>query len=331
MIEQRITKCLTDSYYRLKLFMGDNIMHLSNEFARQSLELHLFFGRIMKEHSFFLELGFTPRDFNFTQQADIFRKEFDRLLWDVISVSDGVVSQDVLNSGEVVTQYTMNAEMVSSYYTGIQIPTELTRAEMELMSGRRKPINQSLDRTVYDINERAVELISSLIQFKATILSNVLSCKMFTMNYPLLIDHIMREAKLYLTMIQHLQSGVELDIENEALKQEMFWNRIMGEHAKFIRGLLDPTENDLIIAANNFGNEFDQLTAEAKSAMDNTISANQVTEDSLDATMKIRDFKAQGTQGLIECKVKSIIIPLLGDHTLREANHYLRLLKIFMK
>ncbi len=306
-------------------------MHLSNEFARQSLELHLFFGRIMKEHSFFLELGFTPRDFNFTQQADIFRKEFDRLLWEVISVSDGVVSQDVLDSGEVYTQYTMNAEMVSSYYTGIQIPTELTRAEMKLMSGRRKPINQSLDRTVYDINERAVELISSLIQFKATILSSVLSCKMFTMNYPLLIDHIMREAKLYLTMIQHLQSGVELDIENEALKQEMFWNRIMGEHAKFIRGLLDPTENDLIIAANNFGNEFDQLTAEAKSAMDNTFTANQVTEDSLDATMKIRDFKAQGTQGLIECKVKSIIIPLLGDHTLREANHYLRLLKIFMK
>ena len=306
-------------------------MHLSNEFARQSLELHLFFGRIMKEHSFFLELGFTPRDFNFTQQADIFRKEFDRLLWDVISVSDGVVSQDVLNSGEVFTQYTMNAEMVSSYYTGIQIPTELTRAEMELMSGRRKPINQGLDRTVYDINKRAIDLISSLIKFKSTILSSVLSCKMFTMNYPLLIDHILREAKLYLSMVQHLQNGVELDIENEALKQEMFWNRIMGEHAKFIRGLLDPTENDLIIAANNFGNEFDQLTAEAQSAMDSTFSANQVTEDSLDATMKIRDFKAQGTQGLIECKVKSIIIPLLGDHTLREANHYLRLLKIFMK
>jgi hypothetical protein len=36
-------------------------------------------------------------------------------------------------------------------------------------------------------------------------------------------------------------------------------------------------------------------------------------------------------QGLVECKIKSIIIPLLGDHTLREANHYLRLLKIFKK
>lgn len=47
--------------------------------------------------------------------------------------------------------------------------------------------------------------------------------------------------------------------------------------------------------------------------------------------MEISEFKVQVTQGLIECKIKSIIIPLLGDHTLREANHFLRLLKIFKK
>ena len=36
-----------------------------------------------------------------------------------------------------------------------------------------------------------------------------------------------------------------------------------GGTFQFIRGLLDPTENDLINTANNFGNEFDQLTEEA--------------------------------------------------------------------
>ena len=55
----------------------------------------------------------------------------------------------------------------------------------------------------------------------------------------------------------------------------------------------------------------------------------KVTDDSLKATKEIKKFKQQGTQGLVDCKIKSIIIPLLGDHTLREANHYLRLLKIF--
>jgi len=87
----------------------------------------------------------------------------------------------------------------------------------------------------------------------------------------------------------------------------------------------------LINTANNFGKEFDQLIEESKEAMDRTIPLTRVTDESLKATKAIRDFKAQGTQGLIDCKIKSIIIPLLGDHTLREANHYLRLLKIFEK
>ncbi len=306
-------------------------MDSRNDFVRQSLELHLFFGRIMKEHSFFLELGFTPRDSNYTQQADAFRTEFDQLLWEVVSVSNGVVSPEVLNSGEVFTQYTLDAERASSFYTGINIPIEITEAEAGLMGAKSLPANTMLEERVYYINQRYIYLVSELIRFKSEILSNVLSCKMFTVNYPLLIDHILREAKLYLQMIQSLQSGNGLKLEEEALEQEAFWNRIMAEHSKFIRGLLDPTEDQLIVTANNFGNEFDQLTAEAIAAMDRSSSSRQVTEESLAATKAIRDFKAQGTQGLIECKVKSIIIPLLGDHTLREANHFLRLLKMFQR
>lgn len=305
---------------------------LSNvDFIRQSLETHLFFARIMKEHSFFLEGGFTARDTSFTQRADEFRREFDRLLSEVVSLSQGVVSPAVLQSGEVVTQYTLRAEMASSYYTGVQIPTEITQAEAGLMGNSLITANPALEQNVSLINQKAIGLICGLIQLKATILTNVLSCKMFTQNYPLLIDHIMREAKLYLRIIQRLQNRESVNIDREALEQELFWNRIMAEHSKFIRGLLDPTEEELINTANNFSKEFDQLTVEAKAAMDMTVPLAKVTDDSLMATNAIRNFKAQGTQGLIECKIKSIIIPLLGDHTLREANHYLRLLKTFSR
>lgn len=303
----------------------------ARDFIRNSLELHLFFTRIMKEHSFFLELGFTPRDSAYTNQADMFRKEFDNLLFDIVSISNGVVRSEVLNSGEVFTNYTLSAESVSSFYTGISIPTQITKAEMGLAGGYNDLKSDKLEQAVYSINERAIRLTSSLINFKSRILSNVLSCKMFTLNYPLLIDHIMREAKLYLSMIKSLQRGQDLDMEKQALEQEIFWNTIMAEHAKFIRGLLDPTEAELIETANNFGNLFDNLTQEAKNAIDMSTPGIKVTQDSLQATEDIRDFKAQGTQGLIECNIRSIIIPLLGDHTLREANHFLRLLNSFKK
>ncbi|APF27780.1 hypothetical protein NPD7_2688 [Clostridium sporogenes] len=301
------------------------------EFIRQSLELHLFFGRIMKEHSFFLQIGFTPRDSRLMQQANAFRMEFDRLLADAIYLSNGVVSNSVLQSGEVVTPFTLKAEMASAYFTGVNIPIRLTEAEEGLMGDTSTKINPMLEEKVSMLNQRAMGLTRALAQFKTRILSDVICCRIFTVNYPLLIDHILREAKFYFQLVRRLQNREEINLEKEAYEQETFWNRIMAEHSKFIRGLLDPTEDELIKTANNFGNEFDKLTEEAKEAMDNAMAISKVTDDSLKATIEIKKFKAQGTQGLVECKIRSIIIPLLGDHTLREANHYLRLLKIFEK
>ncbi len=101
----------------------------------------------------------------------------------------------------------------------------------------------------------------------------------------------------------------------------------MAEHAKFIRGLLDPTEVKLISTANNYGNEFDELTREAVTAIDQIMLLPKVTTDSLNATKGLRDFKTSGTKGLVDCTIRAIAYPLLGDHVLREANHFIRILK----
>jgi len=282
----------------------------------------------MKEHSFFLQVSFTPRDKNLVEQADMFRREFDRFLADTITLADGVISNEVLRSGELFTPYTIRAEMATSFFTGISIPTSLTQREIDLV-GDNIPINPALVQRVSLLNQRALELIPGLIHFKTKILADVLSCKLFTMNYPLLIDHITREARLYLLMVQRIQNREAISLVREAYEQEAFWNRIMAEHSLFIRGLLDPTEHTLIVTANNFAGEFNELTAAAIEAMEKSLPLREVTEESLRATREIRGFKQQGTQGILECKIRSIIIPLLGDHTLREANHFLRLLEIF--
>lgn len=82
----------------------------------------------------------------------------------------------MLQSGEVITPYTLKAEMATSFLTGIQIPTELTQAEAGLMGGC-KTVNPKLEQMVAALNQKAIDLISGLIQFKTTILSNVLACK----------------------------------------------------------------------------------------------------------------------------------------------------------
>lgn len=300
-----------------------------NKFIRGSLDIHLFFGRIMKEHAFFLQAGFIQKDTSYIAHANKLRMELDKLLLDVVNLSNGVASPSVIQSGEVVTQHTIRAEEVSSFYTGIKIPTDITKKEMKLVGGDGNIDDPKLEHAVDLINKRAIDLVTELIEFKIDILDNVLSCKMFTLNYPLLIDHILREAKLYLSMIERLQCRQDMNMEKEIYGQQLFWNRIMAEHAKFIRGLLDPTEEALININDKFANEFDDLIAEVIEAIDKTLPIEEATQDSLEATKRIRDFNIAATEGLIGCKIESIIIPLLGDHALRESNHFLRLLKKF--
>lgn len=110
-----------------------------------------------------------------------------------------------------------------------------------------------------------------------------------------------------------------------SLELHIFFARIMKEHALFIRGLLDPSEEELIGTADNFAKEYKELLQEAKSMTDETMKC--IREKTIEETIKYRDFKKAGTEGIVGCEIRSIILPLLADHVLREANHYLRLLK----
>ena len=95
----------------------------------------------------------------------------------------------------------------------------------------------------------------------------------------------------------------------------------MMEHALFIRGLLDPTEEELIKTSDTLAKDFEALLGRARERNDEAIR-----DDSLAAAKRIKEFKTAGVDGIESCKIKSLILPLLADHVLREANHYIRLL-----
>lgn len=303
----------------------------SKRYVVLSLELHLFFARIMKEHSLFLEAGFTPKNTKLSKEAECYKMEFEKLLLDTVKISDRSAIQSVIDSGEIFTKYTLTAEKKTQYYTGININSKITLMEQRLKCENESDYDGKIVKCVNHINNRAIKLVDGLIDLKMRTLDGMLSCKLFTVNYPLLIEHIIREAKLYRSYITALENGKDIeDLDNsDIMESELFWSKIMQEHALFIRGLLDPSENKLINTSNQFAKEYGELI---KKISDTTnIAITSVTNDALIETVKLRDFKKAGTEGIIDCKIRSIILPLLGDHVLREANHYIRLLNSYKK
>lgn len=287
-----------------------------------SLETHLFFARIMKEHSLFLLASFPAKEVNFKREADWYREQFERILATVVRLANGNVREEVLSSGEVVTEFTQKAERQTRKLTGILIDIQITQAEERLQAGSMEKPNREMVQSVRKVNQRILHLLDGLISLKERILKGVLSCELYTTNYPLLIEHILREAKLYRQTIKDIENGCMQDKNSRTT--QMFWNQIMMEHAEFIRGLLDPTECELIHTADDFARDYCELLEMAQKQ--DCKVREEVTRKTQELTEKYRDFKMAGTDGITKCKIRSIILPLLADHVLREANHYLRLL-----
>lgn len=294
------------------------------EYVRLSLENNLFFGRIMKEHSLFLLAGFPAKETGFIECANRFRIEFEDGLRRTVELADGIVSKSVLNSGEVVTEFTQKAECQTRNLTGIPIDMRITEAEERLRAGSCVRVDEEMVCQVRMLNQQMLKSLNGLISFKEEILREMTSCRLYTTNYPLLIEHILREAKLYRQILSELEKrgGISApDLRN----QEIFWNRIMMEHAQFIRGLLDPTEGELIETANGFAGDYCRLLEEAKKQ--DRKATGDLTARTLRTTKQYQQFKTAGTEGITGCEIRSIILPLLADHVLREANHYLRILE----
>lgn len=294
------------------------------DYAILSLETHLFFGRIMKEHSLFLLAGFPAKETAFIRRADQFRKEFEEGLRRTVKLADGIVSKSVLNSGEVVTEFTRKAECQTNNLTGIPIDVKITEAEERLRAGSCGMVDRETACQVRMLNRQMLRNLEGLICFKEEILREVTRCRLYTANYPLLIEHILREAKLYRQMILELEQQGRItapDLRN----LEIFWNQIMMEHAQFIRGLLDPTECELMETAGRFAEDYCRLLKEAREQ--DRKATNALTARTLQTTKQYQQFKTAGTEGITGCEIRSVILPLLADHVLREANHYLRILE----
>lgn len=294
------------------------------EYVTTSLETHLFFARIMREHAMFLQASFPAGETDYQSKADWFRSRFEHVLEETVGISDGMVSEEVLCAGEIVTEFTEMAERQTRQLTGIPINIRITQAEKALRAGCEKNPDGRMLQRVRGLNQQVLRLLNGLLAFKEAILREILGCRLYTGNYPLLIEHIIREAKLYRQIVMALEEKGCMPLDN--LKEmELFWNQIMMEHAMFIRGLLDPTECELAETADHFAGDYCRLLEEAKKQDCRTM--NEVMRKTLEITENYRDFKMAGVKGITGCDIRSLILPLLADHVLREANHYLRLLQ----
>lgn len=185
-------------------------------------------------------------------------------------------------------------------------------------------------------NSEVQQAATHIFVFKRKVLGLILTCQLpGANNFPLLVDHISREANYFRKRLIELNEGKLKALPDAIIKENVFFLRIMADHAKFIGHLLDPSERKLIDVARNFSNDFDQLMYQAVDLESMTPQSqtvpllDQFLDQNRVSVASLRDFKKTARDLIEQCKIKSIIHPLLADHVFREADRFLEIIDMF--
>lgn len=112
-----------------------------------------------------------------------------------------------------------------------------------------------------------------------------------------------------------------------ALDEMNFWIPDMADHAKFIRGGVDPSEESIFRAADAFAVRFDRLQAQVRSTSPaDTARINFLMDTSITETVALRDLKEKLAELAGACGIASQLPAELFDHMRREADFFLTML-----
>lgn len=286
----------------------------AKDFVRRSLEENRFWLRIMKEHALFLSEGFNRRDNDLIAEANRFFRLFDRLLREAQSLEDP--------SEERV--YRFNKLVIRAVTDFRNFKQEvLTRIVLCRIQGFNLPL------LVDHIRREAEYFITVLTMLNRGI------------DEPIAAE-IVRENVFWLRImadhsrfIQHLLDPSERRFvqRTEEIAQE--FDQLLAQ-ARDLDSMLKGASPVLVVVGGHMLDrpslirlkDEEDREREKRSLLETPPPVIQrFNEEAIAAAREIRDFKATATVLLRQCKILSVINPLLADHVTREAQKFLSVLQ----
>lgn len=193
-------------------------------------------------------------------------------------------------------------------YLGLEDPN-LKQESLDLhtsLEGFRKKFNNNpFDLKLMDT---VLPLLEKERKFQIKVLSMMDEGKWVGWIFPLFENHITLELDYLVDKL----NGIKYSAQDEVL----FWNRINSEHAAFAAHLLDPSERDLFLKADQMSEKFYNIPASEKDMM---MRISLQYSEQLDEFNKTAQSNAK--------TIKSVIHPVLLEHVIREGERSIKTLK----
>lgn len=295
-------------------------------FVQQSLTNHLFYLRTIKEFCLNIALSFFQNEQDYITTASNLIAEGDSLLQEALELSDGKVLESALVNNIFVTQFTLPCEELTQKLFDITLNTNLTKEQLQLKASTSFEITEELLTKIDSLNQEALRFTQKFMEFASHIYIALKTNQAFSYSYPTIFTYMINTTDLYYRDLLRLinKNGVDPIF---IINYGFYFSQSLRTISKFIIGLSDVNQNDIIQRASFFENEFAKFMSEYQTTNINPNLQKDIITREIKIVTDFQKFLEEILTGILQAELYFIVEPIFFDNIYTEVNYFLYLLK----
>ena len=297
-------------------------MLTEEEFYKESIDTNLYYLRTLRDFCINIALSFYGNN-PYKERSETLAKKSQDLGREIVTLTNGKVPSKGFDYKIFYTEYTLPVEKLTAKLFNLNLGTDITEMQLNLIPTDTFDINDELIKTMTSINDRASNIANDFIELARVIRDEMTSNNLFSYSYPTMYNFMIITIELYIGELNRLKERIRKD-PIIALDTEYGYNITAYEITSFLRGLIDPNTISYIEVLNNILNEiYPQLLEDYNSLPLSPENQQNLTERSIAVIRRIRLLIRDMLRDLLDTKLYFIIEPLAIDNFYRNINYFL--------
>ncbi len=294
-------------------------------FAQQSLIDNLFYLRTIRMFALNIQLSFFENNQDLIDIASDFGKRCEKLGKVAIDLADGKLDIQLKDVQIFLTPYTLDAELLTEKLFGIDINTDLTETELNLNYGNTNNVDQQYIEKLKELNNNTYLLVNNFYDFCNHILERINNNELFSYSYPLFYQYMILETDLLIKELDRLINKTGTD-PILVVRYQYYYLEAIRWITKFIAGLSDPSQSDIINQARMFDQELSQLLNKYNNVVITPDIEIKLNNEALDISSRIQSFLSSIIVKVLNGDAYFIVEPMFLDNLLTDINYFIYLL-----
>ena len=301
-------------------------MLTNKDLYEQSLVNHIYFAGTIRSFCTTIGLTFFKNNQNYIDRAIALGYRATDIINESILLMNKELADAVIENDVYITPYTKELDLLTEKLFDISLIIGVDK-DIEILKNKSNVNYDEVIDRVNKLNSASLELTNDFKEFVRMIKIKLDSGDLFSYLYIDFFNYMFDEISVYGRDIKRIES--KNDYTNFYLREfTYYFNELLRESAKYIRGFLDTSEQELFDKASYFVNAFASLTEKYLKDKDNLVNLSVETER---LVTEYKNYVSDIIKKLLESKVYLITPPVTLDNFLTNINVYLFILKYARK